>query len=150
MCNVKGKYSFFPDRYTHKEGSKICQKFGGQRVDVSTKEDFQRVVDFLGFVKEDPAWNKGLDITTYSKFTDEGEFNVWKDYITGEKPKDPLSWNFGEPNGGMIENCAQIWTRKDGNGKWVGSFNDFDCNRPMAVACEGVGEVLLILRGLKQ
>ena len=148
MCNVKQKYSFFPDRYTHKEGSKICKKFGGQRVDVSTKENFQRVVDFLGSIKEDPAWTNSLDITSYSKFTDEEEFNVWKDYITGEHPKDPLSWNFGEPNGGMIENCAQIWIRKDAIGKWVGSFNDYDCSRPISVACEGVGEILLKLRGL--
>ena len=148
LCNVQEKYSFFPDSYTHKEGSKICHIFGGQLVDVSTKEKFQRVVNFLGFVREDPAWTKGLYVSSFSKFTDEEEYNVWKDYVTGEKPKDALLWHFGEPNGGMNENCAQIWTRKDDSGKWVGSFNDRNCNRPLAVACEGVGKVLLTLRGL--
>ena len=107
------------------------------------------MVAFLGSIKDDPAWDDDLFVTTFTMFTDEEEFNVWRNYETGEEPEDPLDWSFGEPNGGMVENCAQIWVNPDpdDSGNWVGSFNDGTCFYPVAVACEGVEKVVLTFRG---
>ena len=141
-------YTFFPDKYKHLDGSKLCQRFGGTRVDVSTRQKFEQVVAFLGAINDDPAYTtEGLDVSTFTMFTDEEEFNVWKNYETGEILEYTLDWFFAEPNGGMVENCAEIWVNPDKNGKWVGSWNDQTCNRPAAVACEGIREVILTLRG---
>ena len=148
LCNTEKKYTFFPDRYKHLDGSKLCERFGGTRVDVSNKQKFEEVAAYLGTIKDDPAWTENLDVTSYTMFTDEEEFNVWKNYETGELPEDPLVWAFAEPNGGMVENCAQVWINKDEKGKWVGSYNDQTCTKPVAVACQGIGEVLLTLRGI--
>ena len=147
LCPTARKYTFFPDKYQHLEGSKLCERYGGRRVDVSTKSKFNQVVAYLGSIKDDPAWSKGFEVSTYTMFTDEEKFNVWKNYKTGKLPDDPLEWAFAEPNGGMVENCAQIWINPDENGKWVGSFNDAMCSSPRAVACEGIGDVVLTLRG---
>ena len=148
LCNVQKKYTFFPDAYKHLDGSHLCKRFGGRRVDVSIKENFEEVAAFLGTIKDDPAWTENLIVTTYTMLTDEEEFNVWKNYETGELPKYPLYWAFGEPNGGMVENCAQIWINKDESGRWVGSYNDQTCTKPEPMECEGIGEVLLTLRGI--
>ena len=147
LCQTERKYSFFPDKYQHLEGSKLCERYGGRRVDVSTKNKFNQVVAYLGSIKDDPAWTKGMEVSTYTMFTDEEKFNVWKNYETGELPKDPLEWAFAEPNGGMVENCAQIWINQDENGNWVGMYNDAACSNPRSVACEGIGEVVLTFRG---
>ena len=148
LCNNEKKYTFFPDKYKHLDGSQLCKRFGGRRVDVSSKEKFDEVATFLGTIKDDPSWSENMDVTTYTMFTDEKEFNVWKNYETGELPQDPLNWNFAEPNGGMVENCAQVWINKDEDtGRWVGSYNDQTCTKPAPVACQGIGAVLLTLRG---
>ena len=148
LCNVENKYTFFPDEYKHLDGSQLCKRFGGRRADVSSKKKFDEVVAYLATIKEDPAWTENLAVTTYTMLTDEEEFNVWKNYETGELPEDPLNWAFGEPNGGMVENCAQIWISKDEQGRWVGSYNDQTCTKPTPVACQDIGEVLLTLRGI--
>ena len=123
--------------------------FGGERVDITSKENLNADVDYLRSLKEDTAWNiHAEDLTTYTMLTDEEQFNVWKNYETGELPEYPLVWNFGEPNGGMVENCAQIWIKKNAEGEWTGTFNDQTCTKPVPVACEGVGEVVLTLRGI--
>ena len=148
LCNTEKKYTFFPDRYKHLDGAQLCKRFGGRLVDVSSKEKFDEVAAYLGTIKDDPAWTENLDVTTYTMFTDEEEFNVWKNYETGELPQDPLDWAFAEPNGGMVENCAQVRINKDEEtGRWVGSYNDRSCTDPIAVACQGIGEVLITLRG---
>ena len=149
LCNSDKKYSFFPDPYQHLDGSKLCKRFGGERVDITSKENLNAVVDYLLSLKEDTAWSiHAEDLTTYTMLTDEEQFNVWKNYETGELPEYPLVWNFGEPNGGMVENCAQIWIKKNAEGEWTGTFNDQTCTKPVPVACEGVGEVVLTLRGI--
>ena len=55
LCQTERKYTFFPDHYNHLDGSKLCERFGGRRVDVSTKVNFEQVVAFLGGIKDDPA-----------------------------------------------------------------------------------------------
>ena len=147
LCNVEKKYTFFPDEYTHPDGSNLCKRFGGHLVDVSSKRKFEEVAAYLGTIKDDPAWTDSLIVTTYTMFKDEEEFNVWKNYETGELPVDSLAWAFGEPNGGMVENCAQIVINMDESGRWVGSFNDITCTNPEPVTCQNIGEVQLTLRG---
>ena len=105
------------------------------------------MVAYLGSIKDDPAWTNGMEVSTHTMFTDEEKFNVWRNYETGELPEDPLEWAFAEPNGGMVENCAQIWINQDENGNWVGMYNDAACSSPRSVACEGIGEVVLTFRG---
>ena len=46
----------------------------------------------------------------------------------------------------MVENCAQIWRKKNADGEWAGNFNDQTYTKPVFVACEGVGEVVFRLR----
>ena len=64
LCLTEKKYSFFPDTYKHLDGSKLCERFGGKRVDVSTRQKFEEVAPYLGTVKDDPAWTDNLDVTT--------------------------------------------------------------------------------------
>ena len=76
-------------------------------VDVSTSTKVDAVVTFLGKnIKENPKYDETISISTYTMYTDEKEFNVWRHRETDELPSDPLIWNVGEPNGGMVENCA--------------------------------------------
>ena len=123
-------------------------RFGGERVDISTQEKFDEVVQYLGGIKEDSAWSESLNFNIFTIHTDDKEFNVWRNYITGELPKFTLPWAYAEPNGGMIENCAQVWElRKKKDGKWTASVNDCTCGNLLPVVCEGVGTVRLTLRG---
>ena len=147
LCKTSDKYTYFPDKYNLLDGSRLCETFGGQRVDVATQIKLNQVVTFLGNIKDDPAWSADLDITTYTMYTDDEQFNVWQNYKTGEAPEYPLPWNFLEPNGGSKENCAQLLVKKDENDNWVGRYNDEDCNAPAPVACQGIKNLRLILRG---
>ena len=82
-------------------------------------------------------------------YTDEKELNVWRHYETGELPADPLIWNVGEPNGGMVENCAQLLVQSNMDGtKYIATFNDLACDNPRPVACQDIGTLLLKLRGI--
>ena len=85
LCNSNKKYSFFPGPYQHQDGSELCKRFGGQKVDITFKENLYAVVNYLLSLKEDTAWNiHKEDLTMYTTLTDEEQFNVWKNYKTGE------------------------------------------------------------------
>ena len=146
LCNLQRKYTYFNDKYNFLDGSMLCKRFGGRRVDVSKKENVKALVDFLWSVKEDPLSTPGQYMTTVTMYTDEKVTNVWRHHQTGLPPKDPLNFYFGEPNGGEVENCAQLWTRID-SGKKGSGFNDGSCTQKVSVACEDVGLVKLTLRG---
>ena len=103
------------------------------------------VVGFLNSVKEDPQFSDDLYVTTGTMFTDEEVTNVWLDYETGLPPQDPFVWFFAEPNGGTVENCAQVWIKEESTGKTSG-FNDPTCSSP-PVACQDIGKVTLTFRG---
>ena len=107
LCKTTEKYTFFPDTYGFHDGVDVCRRFGGKLVDVSTSTKVNAVVTFLGKnIKENPKYDETISISTYTMYTDEKEFNVWRHRETDELPSDPLIWNVGEPNGGMVENCA--------------------------------------------
>ena len=146
LCNLQKKYTYFPDQYSFLDGNMVCKRFGGRKADVSTRNNVMELVDFLWSVKEDPQFTRGQFVSTGTMYTDEKVTNVWRHYETGQPPEDPLSWYFGEPNGGKVENCAQLWIRKDGGKKGSG-FNDASCTEKVTVACEDVGLVKLTLRG---
>ena len=55
LCNSDKKYLFFPDPYQHLNGSELCKRFGGERVDITSKEKSNAVVDYLLSLKEDTA-----------------------------------------------------------------------------------------------
>ena len=150
LCKTGEKYTYFPDDYSFKDGIHLCKKFGGKLVDVSTSEKVNAVVTFLGKdIKENPKY-EGIVPYTMSTYTDVKEFNVWRHYETGELPDDPLIWNIGEPNGGMMENCAMllVQTSAEDESKYIASFNDYICGNGMPLACEDIGELLLKLRGI--
>ena len=146
LCNLQKKYTYFPDQYSFLDGNMVCKRFGGRKADVSTKKNVMALVDFLWSVKEGPQFTQDQFISTGTMYTDEKVTNVWRHYETGQPPEDPLSWYFGEPNGGKVENCAQLWTRID-SGKKGSGFNDASCTEKVPVACEDVGLVKLTLRG---
>ena len=147
FCTSESKYTFFPDSYAFLDAINLCTRFGGRIVDLSTEEKVMNVTSYLGGLKDDPAWSSTLDTRTYTMFTDEQQFNVWRDFETGELPEDPLVWGFGEPNGGNVENCADLMTVSDKKGGWMGRFNDDSCDQPRPVACQGIGNIILTLRG---
>ena len=117
LCNLQKKYTYFPDQYNFLEGYMLCKRFGGRMVDVSTKKNVKALVNYMWSVSEDPHFTQGLFIRTNTMYTDENMTNVWRHYETGQPPKDPLNWYFGEPNGGKVENCAQLWILKDSGQK---------------------------------
>ena len=149
VCQSEMKYTFFPDQFQYDEGTELCTRFGGRRVDVSTKDKFDNVVQFMGGIREDPAFTKDMWITTHTLYTDKDEFNVWRNRETGELPEFDFKWGYAEPNGGMIENCAEvrILEMKNEDGQWVGYFNDMTCTSPIRQTCQDIGEVTLTLRG---
>ena len=147
LCKTDKKFTIFPDRYALRDGTRLCRRFGGKRVDVSSKKKIQEIVNWMGTLKSDPEFHENMNLDTYTMYTDEEQFNVWKNYETGELPEDPLEWDFAEPNGGLVENCAQLRARIDKDNQLVGTMNDITCSIPYPVACEGIGKVLLTLRG---
>ena len=151
LCKTTAKYTFFPDSYSFSDGFNVCRRFGGKLVDVSTSTRVNAVVTFLGKnIKENPKYDDSISISTYTMYTDEKEFNVWRHRETDELPSDPLIWNVGEPNGGMVENCAQLLVQSSvgEESKYIATFNDFTCSNPVPVACEDIGELLLKFRGI--
>ena len=148
LCKTHKKFTIFPDRYALRDGTKLCRRFGGKRIDVSSKKKIQEISKWMGTLKSDPEFHENINLDTNTMYSDEEQFNVWKNYETGELPEDPLEWDFAEPNGGLVENCAQLRARRDEKNKWVGTLNDVTCSIPYPVACEGIGVVLLTLRGI--
>ena len=151
LCKTSEKYTFFPDSYGFSDGFDVCRRFGGKLVDVSSSAKVNAVVTFLGEnIKENPKYDESISISTYTMYTDEKEFNVWRHRETDELPTDPLIWNVGEPNGGMVENCAQLLVQSsvDDESKYIATFNDFTCTNPVPVACEDIGDILLKFRGI--
>ena len=147
FCKSDKKFTFFPDPYKHREGTNLCRRFGGERVDFSSKRKIQEIVDWLGPLNSNPAFSEGIGFASGTMFTDEEELNVFKNYETGELPEDPIPWNFGEPNGMWIENCALFWAEFDKErDKWKAMVNDGSCNNYIAVACQNIHSVF-ILRG---
>ena len=151
LCKTTAKYTFFPDSYSFSEGLDVCRRFGGKLVDVSSSANTNAVVTFLGKnIKENPKYDDSISISTYTMYTDEKEFNVWRHRETDELPSDPLIWNVGEPNGGMAENCAQLLVQSSvgEDSKYIATFNDLTCSNPLPVACEDTGDLLFKLRGI--
>ena len=100
LCNLQKKYTYFPDRYKFQEGTELCRRFGGRKVDVSSKEQVAAVSNFLYSILDDPAFSETSWVSTGTMFTDEDVTNVWVNHETGNLPKDKFSWFFEEPNGG--------------------------------------------------
>ena len=150
LCKAAEKYTFFPDGLGFQESMNLCRRFGGKLIDVSTTAQRNAVVTFLGKkIKENPKYDVTIGVTSYTSYTDEKELNVWRHHETGELPVDPLIWNVGEPNGGMVENCATLLVQSNMDGsKYIATFNDVGCDNPHAVACQDIGTLLLKLRGI--
>ena len=151
LCKTVQKYTFFPDSYTFEEGINLCRRFGGKIVDSSTLEKNKAIGDFLGKeIKLNEKYDEDIQTSTYTMYTDKREFNVWRHFETEELPIDPLVFNGGEPNGGMVENCAQLMIQPslEDKTKFSAIFNDLTCKTPLSIACEGVGDILIKFRGI--
>ena len=75
--------------------------------------------------------------STYLRYRDEGTVNKWVDFETGRPPHDPLQWQYIEPNGGAVENCAQVVILgPDEDGQFLGRLNDMPCEFRLPVLCE--------------
>ena len=151
LCKSVEKYTFFPDSYGFEGAINLCRRFGGKIVDVSTLDKVNAVGEFFGKeIKLNPKYDDSVRVTTYTMYTDKKEFNVWRHYETDELPKDTLVFNGGEPNGGMVENCAQLFIQPyvNDNTKFSPIFNDNTCSYPLPVACEDVGEIVIKFRGI--
>ena len=69
----------------------MCRRFGGMLIDVSTTEKVNSVVNFLGKnVKENPKYDEAISVSSYTMYTDEKEFNIWRHGETGELSKNRL------------------------------------------------------------
>ena len=151
LCKTKQKYTFFPDYYTFEEGINLCRRFGGKVVDVSTSEKVKAIGDWFGKeIELNPKYDDTVRSSTYTMYTDKREFNVWRHFETEELPKDALVFNGGEPNGGMVENCAQLFIQPslDDKTKFTAIFNDLTCKSPLSIACEDVGDIVIKFRGI--
>ena len=146
LCNIQEKYTYFPDKHNFFDGTNLCKRFGGRRVDVSTRLKVQEVVKFLFSVKDDVQFSDSQDISTGTMYTDHEVTNVWREFETGQPPLDPFQWFYAEPNGGLVENCAEIWAKEEGNKRSSG-FNDESCASARPTACQDIGLVKLTLRG---
>ena len=145
FCKTNNKFTFFPDKYNLRDGTKLCKRFGGARVDISTRKAQEELNDWFGPMKNNKAFSKDISFATSFMFTDEEELNVWRNYETGELPEDPIPFTFGEPNGWLIENCVLFYNWLDED-KWIGTYIDTSCNSPLAVACQDIQSVFT-LRG---
>jgi hypothetical protein len=117
-------------------------------IDVSTYGKANSVVNFLDEdIMDNPKYSEVELMRPYTMYTDSKEFSVWRHYETGELPTEPLVWDSGEPNGGMVENCAQLVVTGE-KAKRAVAFNDNTCEAPMIVACEDIGDVVIKFRGI--
>lgn len=162
FCKSDTKFTYFPDDYDMTAGTRLCKRFGGRKIDISTKEKVSEIKNWMFSLRSDPDFHlqDSYKITSYGMFTDEKENNVWANYETGEVAKDPFNWKYGEPNGGEVENCADLqimctdcgsmaenpekWNNLD---NWDVAFNDMPCQRTSQVSCLDIGVVVLTLRG---
>ena len=148
LCKTLEKFTFFPDGYGQRDGTRLCKRFGGKRVDVSSRRNINEILDWLVSMKEDPEFYENMKMDIHTMFNDEEHPNVWKNYETNNLPQDPFDWNFGEPNGGAMENCAQLLVKRNPEIsnpiKWIGKFNDIPCSQLLPVACEHVVKVFTL------
>ena len=117
-------------------------------VDVSTHRKGQAVVDFVGEIIDNPKYARiQKEHVPFVPYTDIDELNVWRHYETGELPNEEFIWNTAEPNGGMVENCANL-VIKGGKEERRLLFNDITCTYELPTVCQGVQEIVVKLRGL--
>ena len=151
LCPSQPKYTFFPDTFDVFEQIDNCRRFGGELIDVSTVQQRKDIVEFsLKNVIDNPKMSY-TSVNSYTMYNDEEEFNVWKHRVTGEVSKDPMIWGSAEPNGGMVENCQNIWIVNDPKDESIKHlmFNDNTCTaRLHGSMCQNVGEVLITQRGM--
>ena len=100
---------------------------------------------------DNPKYDRlGKLLNPWVAYTDAAEFNVWRHYETGELPDEPLIWNEAEPNGGMVENCAQLVVKEE-RAKRTVLYNDLTCTYKGSSArtvCQDMKEIVVKLRGM--
>ena len=138
VCSLsKSKYEYFPDGNNYFENHKLCKLFGGRSADVSTQKLLNESADFIARHCAQHNCYKSV----YVRFNDIDNFNEWVDYETKQPFKETMIWNYGEPNGGDFENCAQLLIgdvyEQNGVKKWGGKLNDAPCGYTMPSLCEG-------------
>ena len=151
LCKEAEKYTYFPDLYSLSGSVDLCRRFGGKLIDVSTSAKANAVAMFVGKkVKENPKFAEIEDrLSSFTMYNDEEEFNVWRHRDTDELPSDPLIWNIGEPNGGMLANCAELMVQLSADkSSYIATVNDMGCDALLPVACEDIGDLLFTLRGI--
>ena len=75
-------------------------------------------------------------------WTDQESEGTFQNINTGEKLEKHSfqPWNFGEPNGGRIENCQSAWADQ-------GTRNDLDCSTKVPFFCTLLAAPYFTLRG---
>ena len=78
----------------------------------------------------------------WSGYWDELEEGNFTNMNNGTPMGDNQDWFYGEPNGGLVENCVNIWPNRDG------LWNDDDCSRlAYSAFCEFSEAPYLQIRG---
>ena len=151
LCKTSQKFTYFPDMYDLLGAINLCRRFGGKMVDVSTTKKAQAVVQFVSDIMDNPKYDRlGKLLNPWVAYTDAAEFNVWRHYETGELPDEPLTWNEAEPNGGMVENCAQLVVKEE-RAKRTVLYNDLTCTYKgdsARTVCQDMKEIVVKLRGM--
>ena len=146
LCKTSQRFTFFPDKYDMLEGMNLCRRFGGEMVDVPTHRKGEAIVDFVGEIMDNPKYERIRSVhVPFVAYTDTEELNVWRHYETGELPEEPFIWNTAEPNGGMVENCANLVIKKEERSLL---FNDMSCTSKLPTVCQGIKEIVVKLRGI--
>ena len=149
VCSTDAsKYEFFPNFNEFHANHKLCKLFGGESANTSTSAQVNeaiRYVKSLCYNGNFQCSNQWFGVTFYTRYYDIEKFNEWVDFETNKKSLERIDWNYGEPNGGDFENCAQViysW------GRDIGKHNDLPCAWAIPTLCEDIGKIILTLRGL--
>ena len=149
----ESKYEYFPDHNEFFTNHKLCRLFGGKVANTSTLQLVDDTIQFLTGLCEQEGFQCnpmccGFGNSFYTAYNDIAQFNDWVDSETDERPLDSLNWGYGQPSGGDFENCAHIYPQTNDDGSYFGQWNDAPCDMGLPSMCEGLGSIVLTLRGL--
>ena len=156
FCPKNFRYLYFPgtNAATFDDIEQFCQKFGGNVVNTTTKEQVQDAFDFFKNLWYDANWpqdvgQSGMFLTVWNDNAEEGNWT----HIDTSQPPPEIVWHLSEPNGETGENCLQytlVVTNKGTENEKVSSLvgRDYSCKGKRGVLCEDTRKFSGIIFGL--
>ena len=151
FCEKSDRYLYFYKASNFDRMDEFCHKFGGQTVNVSTKDQLMDTMDFFIDMHSNSdwgldAWDIGNYITPYTDKDKEGTY-IHKDY-PDEMPY--INWHLLEPDGEKGENCLVNMMTVDNDTITNVIGRDYSCGADFVfnVLCENPRKFLGKIYGL--